>query len=175
MCTTDFTNVTFRISHWFSSCGYIWCKLLWPSDAIWRHGVAQIHAAKHWALVTVCCLTKPKHHLNQRSLLWRHNGRDSISNHQPHDCLLNRLFRRRSKKTTKLSVTGLCAGNSPGTGEFPAQMASYAEHVSIWWRHHVKMFPFDDVIHTFKRFATSPRGQWVDFNRHGLLGASNFN
>ena len=50
------------------------------------------------------------------------------------------------------------AGNSPGTGEFPAQMASYAENVSIWWRHHVKMFPFDDVIHTFKRFATSPRG-----------------
>ena len=51
--------------------------------------------------------------------------------------LLNRLFRRRSKKTSKLRVTGLCAGNSPGTGEFPAQMASYAENVSIWWCHHV--------------------------------------
>ena len=24
----------------------------------------------------------------------------------------------------------------PGTGEFPAQMASNAENVSIWWRHH---------------------------------------
>ena len=45
---------------------------------------------------------------------WRHNGRDSGSNHQPHDCLLKRLFRRRSKKTSKLRVTGLCAGNSPG-------------------------------------------------------------
>ena len=66
----------------------------------------------------------------------RHNGHDSVSNHQPHDCLLNRLFRRRSKKTSKLCVTGLCAGNSPGTGEFPAQMASHAEYVSIWWRHH---------------------------------------
>ena len=42
------------------------------------------------------------------SLRWRQNGRDSISNHQPHDCLLNRLFRRRSKKTSKLRVTGLC-------------------------------------------------------------------
>ena len=30
-------------------------------------------------------------------------------------------------------------GNSPGTGEFPAQMASNAENVSIWWRHHVLM------------------------------------
>ena len=70
------------------------------------------------------------------TLRWRHNERDSVSNHQPHDCILNRLFRRRSKKSSKLQVTGLCVGNSPGTGEFPAQMASYAENVSIWWRHH---------------------------------------
>ena len=70
------------------------------------------------------------------ALLWRHNEHDSVSNHQPHDCLLNRLFRRRSKKTSKPRVTGLCVGNSPGTGEFPAQMASNAENVSIWWRHH---------------------------------------
>ena len=69
-------------------------------------------------------------------LRWRHNGRDGVSNHQPHDCLLNHLFRRRSKKTLKLRVTGLCEGNSPGTGEFPAQMASNAENVTIWWRHH---------------------------------------
>ena len=68
---------------------------------------------------------------------WRHNGRDSVSNHQPHDCLLNRLFRRRSKKTSKLRVTGLCEGNPPVTGEFPAQMASNAENISTWWRHHV--------------------------------------
>ena len=69
-------------------------------------------------------------------LQWRHNGRDNFSNHQSHDCLLNRLFRRISKKTSKLRVTGLCAGNSPGTGEFPAQMASYAENISLSWRHH---------------------------------------
>ena len=49
---------------------------------------------------------------------------------------LNRLFRRISKKTSKLRVTGLCAGNSPVTGEFPAQMANNAENVSIWWRHY---------------------------------------
>ena len=69
-------------------------------------------------------------------LQWRHNGPDSVSNHQPHDCFLNRLFRHRSKKTSKLRVTGLCAGNSPEAGEFPAQMASNAENVPIWWRHH---------------------------------------
>ena len=68
---------------------------------------------------------------------WRtlHNGHDGVSNYQPHDCLINRVFRSRSKKTSKLRVTGLCVGNSPVTGEFPAQMVSNAENVSIWWRH----------------------------------------
>ena len=70
------------------------------------------------------------------SLRWRHNGRDGVSNHQPHHCLFNRLFGRSSKKTSKLRVTGLCVGNSSGTGEFPTQMASNAEDVSIWWHHH---------------------------------------
>ena len=72
-------------------------------------------------------------------LLWRHNGRDGVSNHQPHDCLLSRLFKHRWKKTSKLRVTGLCVGNSPVTGEFLAQRASNAEDVSIWWRHHENM------------------------------------
>ena len=51
------------------------------------------------------------------------------------DCLFNRLFRCRSSKISKLRVTGLCAGNSPVTSEFPTQMASNTEYVSIWWRH----------------------------------------
>ena len=76
-------------------------------------------------------------------LRWRRNGRDSASNHQPHDCLLNRLFRRRSKETSNLRVTGFCAGNSPGTGEIPAQK----------WPVTRKMFPFDDVI--------MPQGYWL--------------
>ena len=49
------------------------------------------------------------------------------------------FFRRRSKKTSKLRVTGLCEGNSPGTGEFPHK-----------WPVTQKMFPFDDVIMTFR-------------------------
>ena len=70
-------------------------------------------------------------------LQWRHNDRDDVSNHQPHDCCLTVYSRRRSKKTPKLRVTGLCAGNSPVTGEFPAQRASNAKNVSIWWHHQV--------------------------------------
>ena len=64
----------------------------------------------------------------------RHNDHDSVSNHQPHGCLLNRLFRRRSQKTSKLCVTGLCVGNSPGPVNSP--------HKGLVTR---KMFPFDDV------------------------------
>ena len=67
------------------------------------------------------------------SLKRRHNGRDSVPNHKPHDYLLRRLFRRRSKKTSKLRVTGLCAGNSPVNSLHK-------------WPVTRKMFPFDDVI-----------------------------
>ena len=77
--------------------------------------------------------------VDSHALQWRDNGRDGVSNNQPHVCLLNRLFRRRSKKTSKLCVTGLCEGNSPLTGEFPAQKASNAENISVWWRHHYYM------------------------------------
>ena len=45
------------------------------------------------------------------SLQWHHNGHDSVSNHQPCECLLSRLIRRRSKKASKLRVIGLRAGN----------------------------------------------------------------
>ena len=69
------------------------------------------------------------------ALQWRHNNHDSVSNHQPQGCLLNRLFRRRSMKTSKLRVTGLCVGNSPGPVNSP--------HKGPVTR---KMFPFDDVI-----------------------------
>ena len=72
------------------------------------------------------------------TLQWRHNGLDDVSDHQPHDCSLNRLFRRRSKKMSKLRETGLCAGNSPVTGEFLVQRAIKAENFSIWWRHHAQ-------------------------------------
>ena len=85
-----------------------------------------------------CLITQFSYQLTAKpgsTLKWLHNEHDGIANRQPYDCLLNRLFRRRSKKTSKLCVTGLCEGNSPVTGEFPAQKASYAENVSIWWRH----------------------------------------
>ena len=70
------------------------------------------------------------------TLLWHHNGRDAASNDRRLDCLLSRLFRRRSKKTSKYRVTGLCDWNSPVASEVPSQRASNAENGSIGWRHH---------------------------------------
>ena len=89
------------------------------------------------SIINVSNLSIRRIHLIVLSLLkWRHTGLDDVSIHQPRDCLLSRLFGRRSKKASKLRVTGLCVGNLQGTGEFAAQMASNAENVSIWWRHH---------------------------------------
>ena len=113
----------------------------------WRHMVSKVSRRLRYNIecgchVVVADATLMNGYIVYRcldiSVQWRHDGHDSVSNHQPYDCLLNRLFRRRSKKTSKLRVTGLCAGNSPGAGEFPARMASNAENVSIWWRHHDK-------------------------------------
>ena len=69
------------------------------------------------------------------SLQWRHKERNGVSNHQPHDCLLNCFFKAQIKENIKFRVTGFCKGNSPVTGEFHLQGASNAE-----------MFPFVDVI-----------------------------
>ena len=69
------------------------------------------------------------------ALRWRHNDHDGVSNHQLRGWLLNRLFTRRSKKTPKLRVTGLSAGNSPGRMNSP--------HKGPVTR---KILPFDDVI-----------------------------
>ena len=94
------------------------------------------------------------------TLQWRHKRRDSVSNHQPRECLLSRLIGQRSKKTSKPRATGLCAGNSPETGEFPAQRAGNAENVSIWWRHHEA---------PSLEFTRLPRCQWYIPEKYGYL------
>ena len=70
-----------------------------------------------------------------RTLQWRHNERNGVSNHRRLDCLSNRLFMRKAKKSSKLPVTDLCKGNPPVSGGFPHKGPVTRE-----------MFPFDDVI-----------------------------
>ena len=84
----------------------------------------------------------------------RHNERHGISNHRRLNCLLNRLFRCRSKKTSKLRVTDLCEGNSPVTGGFPSlrpvtRKIFQCDGVIIWQllSHHTATETyFDDLL-----------------------------
>ena len=87
----------------------------------------------------------------QFTLQWRHSDHGGASNHQPHGCLPNRLSRHRSKKTSKLRVTGLCVGNSPGPVNSP--------HKGPVTR---KMVPFDDVIMMYVR-SDSRRCRWYHY------------
>ena len=75
--------------------------------------------------------------------------------------LLNRLSRCRSKKTT-----GLCEGNSPVTGLFPALRASNAENDSIWWRHHESN---EHIQYIFSNTFLTPHRLWAHFATHTLL------
>ena len=71
----------------------------------------------------------------KRTLQWRYNGRDSVSNHQPRDCLLNLLFRRRSRKHQSSASLAFVRGIHRGPVNSPHK-----------WPVTRKMFPFDDVI-----------------------------
>ena len=73
--------------------------------------------------------------IDMLSLLWRHYGRGSVSNHQPRDCLLNRLFGRRSKKNQSSASLAFVWGIHRGPVNSPHK-----------WPVTRKMCPFDDVI-----------------------------
>ena len=113
---------------------------LWgfPITAISGLSSVQVDCVLGWGLTTqippsLCC---SYYAIILKPLQWRHNERDGVRNHQPHDCLPKLPFRRRSKKTSKLPITGFGEGNARVTGEFPTQRASNVENASIWWRHH---------------------------------------
>ena len=125
----------------------------------WAHGLSQI-----WV--------PPTAQLSRAwPLQWRHNERDSVSNQQPRDCSLKRLFMRKSKKISKFRVTGLYEGNSPMVGEFPAKRASNAKNVSIWWRYHGidSMVFITGLVHPRSRYNCSSYEQTFQFNKQYSL------
>ena len=101
------------------------------------------------------------------ALQLRHNEGNDVSNHQPHDGLLNRLLRRRSKKTSKLRVTGICARNSPVTGEFPTQRASNVSFDDVitgsQQQEHVDEKGIECTIAN-RKSASSILSTWFNFN-----------
>ena len=111
---------------------------------------------------------------------WRNNERDGVSFYRRLDCLPNRLFRHRSKKTWKLRVTGLCEGYSPVTGELPSQRASNAENISISHDDVIMivitlfLYVFDTWLFHLRHFNLLPRFE-ADFesNRHKHIHSAN--
>ena len=112
----------------FNQLKLVWFSFIYPKV---------IRTLYHFHFVGLFNDNEKWHLVNQinKSLQWRNNERDDVSNYRRLDCLLNHLLRPRSRKTSKLRVTGLCEGKPPVTGGFSSQRASNAE-----------VFPFDDVI-----------------------------
>ena len=132
MCFTNPVCPKFDLSHnkmgqGIGVPGWQSCKYLWMCIVQYYSGECVTVQRDSYTGYTKECT---------QTLQWHHNGPDGVSNHQRFECLFNCLFRRRSKKTSKSRVCGLCEGNSPVTGEFPSQRAGNTENVSIWWRHH---------------------------------------
>ena len=111
---------------YFRTCSLCFVEELWPYISKEAGNFNKMNSLSTFHVFQNTCNT----------LQWRHNERDDVANHQRLEYLLNRLFRRWSKKTGKLRLTGFCEGISPITGGFPSQGASNAENGFIWWRHH---------------------------------------
>ena len=56
--------------------------------------------------------------------------------------------------------------NSPVTGEFPAQRASNAENVDIWWRHHA--MAADDLPTSLGYSLYKIKGSWFVPHENGF-------
>ena len=75
---------------------------------IWHHHCSRVCVEFNTFPGIHVCVYRDEYQWIWLPLQWRHNGLNGVSNHQPHDCLLCRLFRRKSKETSKLRVIGLC-------------------------------------------------------------------
>ena len=123
---------------------YSWCELLYSEQNDTKYEKYEEHISP-----MIATLPNKGTHLTPLScttLQWRHNRQDGVSNHRRLDYLLHRFFWRRSQKTWKHRVTGLCEVNSPHKGPVTRGM-----------------FPFDDVIMKWMetgRFALAPNHEF---------------
>ena len=124
-----------KLSHGTGACFATTCD----GDTGWG---ATMHISNCYCIMVTSWLSKCWDFAGVRRPFWMKSlVNQNIRNHRyleklARKQLLNCLFWRRSNKTSKLRVTGICEGNPLVAGGFPSQRASNAENVSIWWRHH---------------------------------------
>ena len=124
------------------------------------------HGEQLFRLTTIIRLSSGEW-LDLHSLWWRHNKPDGVPNHRRFDCLLNRLFRHRSKKRQSSASLTFAGGIHRWQVDYP-QKDSVTR----------KMSPFDDAImSTVFRLTTIlslPSGEWLDSHRKGLVKRNAF-
>ena len=125
-----------------------------------------MHPVLHPSNLETKCLHRPLH--------WRHNECDGVSKHRRLDCLQNRLFKRRSKKTFKFLTTGLCDGNPPATGGFPSHRTCDAENfpfqdVIMWWWNRL-FYRLGDLTNTSQGLGTTHVIDYIVFVRSTETG-----
>ena len=129
----NFASIIFSVKLHWDGCQQYQSPL--GQVMAWCHQATEPVLSKIYDTVWQCGHTVTQPILTWYSSQWRHNERRGISNHQPHDCLFNRLLRRRSRKTSNSASLAFVWGihwwpvNSPHIGPVTR-----------------KVFPFDDVM-----------------------------
>ena len=116
-------------------CVNTWTTYFHKTHRIHRHSHLPHCTWRPWArncqTDTAMLKTSSKHHHYCDVIM------SAMANQKPASRLFTQTFiQTQIKENIKAPRHWPLCGNSPGTGEFSAQMASYAENVSIWWRHH---------------------------------------
>ena len=119
-----------HISPWRASYGVSFVNILEKFD---RYNGTALYVSISYSRGGRIGLRQPD---NKQSLQWHYNDSDIVSNHQPHDCLLNRLFKAQIRENIKALRHWPLCGEFTGGRWIPRRKASNAENVSIWWRHH---------------------------------------
>ena len=108
-------------------------RLNQPQSAIMLNTKGHSEVAEHY--LEVSYMLYAMYDIVFSSLQWRHNRHNSVLNHQPHHCLLNRLFRCRSKKHQSSASLAFVWGIHRWPMKSPHK-----------WPVTQQMLPFDDVI-----------------------------
>ena len=95
--------------------------------------------------------------ISQFPLRWRHNGRDGVSNHQPHGCFSTVYSVEDHWEHQSSALLAFVQGIHRRPVNSPHKMTSNAEYVSIWWRYHVYLLQFINKFYPIRRHCLKVR------------------